>query len=304
MKTTFLYFFSALCWGLSYLAIGIMVHQLPPFMSGALRLTVATLFFVSFLLLTGKKLKLSFSVFKRITVLALFLQALPFGFLFWGEQHVEPALAGILVSSVPIFVVLFSIFIKHEQEGILLKSVGIVIGFFGIVTIFSPFISLGNIKITGGVFAILGTASCYAIGNILLRKWMGSIDRWTNVTIQGLIASSLLWILSLSIETIPSFSIIFLNREILIAILYMGIFSSGLAWLAFFHLIDKMGSIRSSTVCYPMALVAIFADVIYFKKPPTFETIIGTLLIFLGIFVVQFTPYLLNKLNTHRGKTT
>lgn len=280
------------------------MHQLPPFMSGALRLTVASLFFCICLLFRGKPLKISFGDLKRIAILATLLQALPFSFLFWGEQHVEPALAGILVSAVPIFVVLLSLILKHEYEGIPLKSIGVILGFLGIVTIFSPYLNIGDLEITGGAFAILGTAICYSIGNILLRKWMGSIDKWTNITVQGFIASSMLWALSFVSEDIPSISIIFENADILISLLYLGIFSSGLAWIASFHIVEKLGSIRSSTVCYPMALVSIFADVIYFKKPPSAETIIGTLLIFFGLFVVQFTPLLLARLKRERLATS
>ncbi|OGQ35222.1 MAG: hypothetical protein A3F16_05000 [Deltaproteobacteria bacterium RIFCSPHIGHO2_12_FULL_43_9] len=300
MTTAFLYLFASFCWGLSYLAIGVMVHQIPPFMSGALRLTVASLFFCLCLVLRGRSLKMTVSDFKKIALLAIMLQALPFSFLFWGEQHVEPALAGILVSAVPIFVVLLSLVLRHEQEGILLKSVGVAFGFLGILIIFSPYLNIGDIEITGGAFAIIGTAICYAIGNILLRKWMGSIDRWTNITVQGFIASSMLWILSFISEDIPSINVLFVNTDILTAMLYLGIFSSGLAWIASFHIVEKLGSIRSSTICYPMALVSIFADVIYFKRPPSTETIIGTLFIFFGVFVVQFTPPLLERLQRGR----
>lgn len=304
MTTAFLYIFASFCWGLSYLAIGIMVQQLPPFMSGALRLTVASLFFCVCIIFGRKRLRISFVDLKRVAILATLLQALPFSFLFWGEQHVEPALAGILVSAVPIFVVLLSLILKHEHEGILLKSLGVVLGFLGIITVFSPYLNVGNLDITGGAFAILCTALCYAIGNILLRKWMGSIDRWTNITVQGFIASSMLWILAFLSEDIPSISIVFKNADILISLLYLGIFSSGLAWIASFHIVEKLGSIRSSTVCYPMALVSIFADVIYFKKLPSSATIIGTLLIFFGIFVVQFTPLLLTRLTREKLSTS
>ena len=295
---TFLYFFCAACWGLSYLAINLTIQVLPPLLGAASRLTIASIFLTFCMVITRGSFRISFQDFLKIAFLGLLLQAAPFALLFWGEKHVAPALAGVLVAGVPILVVLFSFVFKHEQEGIFLKSLGVSIGFLGILVIFSPQLRLKDLSVTGGVLAIFGTSCCYALGNIFLKKWQRGIDRWANITLQGVISATILFVFAFMVEPIPPLKIITRHPEVFVALGYLGIFSSGLAWIAAFHLIDQLGSIRYSTICYPMALVSILADMVYFGTFPPWTTFLGTLLILLGVFVVQFTPIIVHRLKT------
>jgi len=246
-------------------------------------------------LITKKKINFSWNQLGKIALLAVLLQAAPFVGIFWGQQHVAPALAGILIAAVPLFTVLFSFLLGFERSGIGTKAVGILIGFLGIVVIFSPEIQKEELAATWGIGTILFGASCYAMGGIFLRKFNGSIDRWTNLIVQGVIASTLLWIISFATEPTSALLNISATGDIILATLYLGVFSSGLAFVAFFFVVDALGPIRASTLTYPMAVVAILTDVIYFGKAPDASMIMGTLLIFSGVFVVQFAPTLLIK---------
>ena len=138
VKTTFLYLFPALCWGLSYIAIDMTLEALHPFYGAALRVSIASLFFLSYLFFTKKRIKLTLKQLPKVFTLGVLHQSAPFALLFWGEQFVSPAFAGILIAAVPIFVVLFSLLINHEPEGRFTKAIGVVIGFLGIVVIFAP----------------------------------------------------------------------------------------------------------------------------------------------------------------------
>ena len=107
-----------------------------------------------------------------LILLGLLNSALPFGFLTWGQQYVTSAFAGVSMSIVPLLVLPLAHLLVPGERMTLRRSIGFVIGFVGTVILVGgqALESSGAALEPWGRAACLGTATCYAIGSILLRR--------------------------------------------------------------------------------------------------------------------------------------
>jgi drug/metabolite transporter (DMT)-like permease len=265
------------------------VDSIPPFGAAFSRVFIGSvllhLYSVIFKYPYPKSKKLVF----KISLIGLFNFGLPWACLFWGEQYVQPALASIINSTVPLFVLTFSWFMLPDEKPTFLKGIGVLLGFLGIVSIFAPSISFDHLsdRHLWGMFAVMMMSIFYGLGGILSKKVVRKIEISWNITIQGYMGSLFLLILSLSTEGYHWFPKLLQYPKATGGILYLAIFSTAIAWLLFYRLIREWGAVRSSTVTYVAPFVAILVDWLYYKKFPTLPQMLGAALIFSGLYLIH-----------------
>src|SRR5918996_3061469 len=118
-------------WGASYLFIKVAVEESEPTAMMELRLLLAALVLVPFVLL--RRGAASAVAELRATgggafVLGISNMAVPFTLIAWGERHIDSGLAAIANASVPIWVALLAIRWRREERSTGSRGVGIVLG--------------------------------------------------------------------------------------------------------------------------------------------------------------------------------
>jgi drug/metabolite transporter (DMT)-like permease len=286
------FFLLAAFWGGSFVAIKEAVSTVPPFFAAMLRVGFA-LFFLSIIFFFLKKnVSVPFSFRWRIWIMGLFSQGFPFFFLFWGEQYISSGLAGILNGTVPIFTLLFSLIFYKTSNFSPFKYLGLSAGLLGICIIFLPLLSFNNTpRYFLGTLSVLLMAVSYSIANLLNQQMLSGqikLDFYANIYHQLWASVVFLALASLCFENWPSVALLFHAPLLWVACVYMGLFSTTLAWIIYYHLIREWDAVRASAVLYVVPIMAVLWDFIFFHHHPQWTEGVGVITILLGVILIQW----------------
>ena len=170
---------------------------------------------------------------------------------------------------------------KNEKFN-LIKTIGVLIGFFGIVYLFSDNIVINENNFISALLILFGS-TCYVIGGVLTLK----ISKKRNENVTG---SILIWA---TIILLPIVS--FLEQpwnlsprlDSTISVIYLGIVSTGVAWLLRFRILKQNGLIFQSQVAYLIPIFGVILSYIFLKEVITTKVLISLLAIIIGIYFVK-----------------
>ena len=274
-------------WGSAFIAIKISVEYINPFSVASLRLILGAFFL--FVIFSLKKY--SFNISKKNIILIILIGVIgnfiPFSLISWSELYVQSNVAGLLLSVGPLFTLVLSHFLTKDDKFTLIKFISISIGFLGVIIIigFDTISNLANGDAENLLpkIAIVLSALGYTISSILAYniKNLGTIQLTTFVTISAAIVSIPFMVIG-EIQS-PSF----FNLNSILAIIYLGLFPTALAFQLRFYLISKAGPIFLSYVAYLIPIFAIIWGYIFLKEVVSIEVILGVILVLVGVFISQ-----------------
>lgn len=291
-----------LSWGSSFLFIEIALRELPPFTLTAYRLFFGVIFLLALLIWKKEKPFHDIQHFLKFIFMALFNTAIPFALITWGQKSITSGMASILNSTMPLFTILIAHFWLrpesdhgsglHDEKITLPKMLGLIIGFIGVVLLITQNTEtkLGgaqNLSMVLGQLAVLAAASCYALSATFARKHLQNYDHSPlgQAAALMIIADISMWLLT-PLEHWP-IQIPHLETTWL-ALIIVGTFGTALGYLCFFHLIKTWGPTKTSLVTYTFPVVGISLGILFLNEPFDSGMAWGTLLIVLGVFVVNY----------------
>ncbi len=215
-------------------------------------------------------------------IIGLINLVVPFFLIAYGVKTVQSNLAAILMSTTPLSsTILGHFFIKKEKINFL-KTIGVLIGFAGIVYLFSDNLLINENNFSSALLILVGS-TCYVIGGVLTLK----ISRKKN---ENVTASILIWA---TIILIP-ITFIFekpwsLNPSLpsTISLIYLGVVSTGIAWLLRFRILKNNGLVFQSQVAYLIPIFGIILSYIFLKEIITPKVLIALLAVIIGIYFVK-----------------
>ena len=267
-------------WGSSYLFIKFAVETVTPFTLVALRLAIGAVLLGIVVLATRPAFPRTGRMYGHLLVLSIFSVVLPFSLITWAEQSAPSSMAAILTSTVPLFTIVIAAVALHDERITVNRIIGLVIGFAGIVIL------------TGGPsgggemlpqLALLGAAASYGVGAVYGRRTVTGLAPIVPAASQVVFACGISTLLALVLEN--PFDLSYPPAAIG-SLLWLGVFGSGLAYLAFFRLLRTWGATRTSLVAYVMPVVGIALGALV-GEPVTAAMLIGTLLVIGGIGIVN-----------------
>ena len=207
---------------------------------------------------------------------------IPFFLIAYGVKSVQSNLAAILMSTTPLSSTILGHFYTKNEKFNFIKTIGILIGFSGIVFLFSDNLLIDENNFTSALLILLGS-TCYVIGGVLTLK----ISKKKNENVTG---SILIWA---TIILIPLVSFIEQPWELTprldstISVIYLGLVSTGIAWLLRFRILVKNGLIFQSQVSYLIPIFGTILSYIFLKELITFKVLISLIAVVLGIYFVK-----------------
>tara|TARA_Y100001958_G_C21224913_1_gene550316 strand:+ start:820 stop:1716 length:897 start_codon:yes stop_codon:yes gene_type:complete len=206
----------------------------------------------------------------------------PFFLIAYGVKSVQSNLAAILMSTTPLSsTVLGHFYTKHEKFN-LTKTIGVFIGFFGIIYLFSDNIVINQNNYISALLILLGS-TCYVIGGVLTLK----ISKKKNENVTG---SILIWATIILLPLVFFFEQPWnLNPRVdsTISVIYLGIISTGVAWLLRFRILKQNGLIFQSQVAYLIPIFGVVLSYIFLKEVITTKVLISLFAIIGGIYFVK-----------------
>ncbi|HHM05952.1 MAG TPA: DMT family transporter [Gammaproteobacteria bacterium] len=158
-------------WGSAFMFTKIAVAALPPQQVVAGRLLVAAAVLVLWVTLTGRRWPRSKAVWGALLLIAAIGTVVPFYLISWGQQHIDSAVAGMLMAVMPLVVMVLAHFFVPGEPLHRYRLAGFVLGFAGIVVLTGPpaFSSDGDGWAFVAMLAVLAGAVCYGVSTILSR---------------------------------------------------------------------------------------------------------------------------------------
>tara|TARA_B100000700_G_scaffold300570_1_gene368894 strand:+ start:127 stop:1026 length:900 start_codon:yes stop_codon:yes gene_type:complete len=214
----------------------------------------------------------------------------PFFLIAYGVKNVQSNLAAILMSTTPLSsTILGHFFIKNEKIN-LLKTTGVLIGFAGIVYLFSDNILINENNFSSALLILVGS-TCYVIGGVLTLKI--SKKKNENVTASILIWATLILIpISFYFEEPWNLNPSFIST---VSLIYLGVFSTGIAWLLRFSILKNNGLVFQSQVAYLIPIFGVILGFIFLKEVITPKVLIALLAVTIGIYFVKKSTSKINK---------
>ncbi len=280
----------ALAWGSSYLWIKIGLGSLSPLTLIAGRLMFGAAFLIIVVAFARQELPRSRRMYGHLLVMSVINIVLPFTLITVGEQSIDSALASILNATVPLGVIVIAPFFLPEERITPARIAGLAVGFAGVILLVAPdLVNLGDSDLTGELL-LLGSSLSYACGGVYARRNVRGlrpmIPALFQVTFALVIVASLAAIVDRPWETLKP------APEAIVAVIWLGILGSGVAYLCYFFVLQHWGATRTSMVAYVLPVVGIALGAIVLHDPITINRIAGTALVMAGVALVNGGPAL------------
>ena len=206
----------------------------------------------------------------------------PFFLIAYGIKEVQSNLAAILMSTTPLSSTILGHFFTNNEKFNFVKTIGSLIGFSGIVYLFSDNFLINDNNFISALLILLGS-TCYVIGGVLTLK----ISKKKNENVTG---SILIWAVIILIpivlilekpwEVTPT-------TEATISVIYLGLVATGLAWLLRFRILKNNGLIFQSQVSYLIPIFGIILSYIFLKEMITYKVLVSLFAVVIGIYFVK-----------------
>ena len=210
----------------------------------------------------------------------------PFFLIAYGVQSVQSNLAAILMSTTPLSSTVLGHFYTTNEKFNFIKTFGILIGFSGILYLFSDSLLIDENNFISALLILLGS-TCYVVGGVLTLK----ISKKKNENVTG---SILIWA---TIILIPLVSFIEQpwnltpRLDSTISVIYLGLVSTGIAWLLRFRILVNNGLIFQSQVSYLIPIFGTILSYIFLKELITTKVLISLIAVSVGIYFVRKADY-------------
>ena len=274
--------FLALIWSSAFFNIKIATYSYGP-----ITIALGRVFFGAIpvlILCLYKKIKIEAfgKDWHRFAMIGFINLVAPFFLISYGVKSVQSNLAAILMSTTPLSSTILGHFYTKNEKFNFIKTFGILIGFSGIIYLFSDNLLINNNNFISALAILLGS-TCYVIGGVLTLK----ISKKKNENVTG---SILLWAI---IILFPLASFIEkpwnLSPSIdsTISLIYLGMISTGLAWLLRFRVLKTNGLIFQSQVSYLIPIFGIILGYIFLNEIITPKIIVSLVAILVGLYFVK-----------------
>lgn len=279
-----LLFMQGAIWGSSFQAIKFALDGFGPMTVAAGRIGLAAVMMTLYALSRGHRLPKDKRVLGMLTVVGLFNCAIPFFLIPWGEQSLDSGRTAIFMATGPLIALAIAHFTTTDERLTRFKLLGFVMGFVGVLFV------IGLDSFSAGAnewlpqLAIIGAATSYAISGAIAKR---VLNVGSSVFTACVLSSAALMTLPASLILEDPVGDLMASgfSTPLLALVYLGLIPTGLAFLVRFHLIKTVGYTFVSQVGYLVPLFGVLFGALIFQEAITVPIIVGLCLILAGIFV-------------------
>ena len=272
----------SLIWASAFFNIKIATYSYGPITIACLRILFGAIPVILLCMYQRIKIEAFSKDWKWFAAIGFINLVIPFFLIAYGVQKVQSNLAAILMSSTPISATILAHIYTDKEKINFYKIVGILLGFSGIVYLFSDNLLITKDNFFSALMILLGS-TFYVIGGILTLKI--SHKKNENVT-----ASILIWgtIIILPISIIFEQPWTFTPRlDSTLSLIYLGIFPTGIAWLLRFMILKNNGVVFQSQVAFLIPIFGVILGYIFLQEIITSKVMLSLVAVVLGIYFVK-----------------
>jgi drug/metabolite transporter (DMT)-like permease len=288
-KTLLAFAIIYLVWGSTFLAISIGVRQVPPFLLAAIRFLIAGLILYLWMLARGERSPTA-RQWASISFLAILIFVVDYGLLFWAEQRVPSGVAAVVVAIIPAFMAISEIVFLRTQKLTIRLAASLLTGLAGVAVLMSRSLNFGGAPIDArGAAALIIASIGWSIASAFQRKLPLPTSKVMSSGAQMLAGGIFLAITAALLGEFHNFHPAAVSRQAWLALLYLIIFGSIIAFTAYVWLIHHESPTKVGTYAYVNPVVAVVLGYFFANEPLGPRTIAGTVLILISVIVITTT---------------
>ena len=272
----------ALIWALAFFNIKIATYSFGPLTIAFLRVFFGAIPVLLLCYYKNIKIEAFSKDWHWFAMIGFINLVAPFFLIAYGVKSVQSNLAAILMSTTPLSSTILAHFYTKNEKFNLIKTIGILVGFSGIVFLFSDNLLIDENNFVSALLILLGS-TCYVVGGVLTLK----ISKKKNENVTGsiliwaiIILLPLTFLIEQPFQTMP-------RTDSLISAIYLGIVPTGIAWLLRFRILTTNGLIFQSQVSYLIPIFGTILGYIFLKELITTKVLISLIAVCIGIYFVK-----------------
>ena len=271
-------------WGCSFIFIELGLEFLTPFGVAFIRCALGAITLLIFTKIRKVDLPADRKIWQKLWVVAMLLNVIP-GVLFaFAQQYVTSVLASIINAGTPLMTLVFMLIVFREEKLKPEQIIGLLIGALGVLTVVGVWKELGNNQLVG-VIALIIAVSCYGASYPYSTRNVIPLKLKPEALATGQLIMA-------AVTLLPFFIINGVSTDIyrpqsVIAMLCLGIFGSGFAYIWNFAITAAAGSAIASTVTYLTPVVAVIVGFLYLGELIVWHEIVGALIVIVGALLSQ-----------------
>jgi drug/metabolite transporter (DMT)-like permease len=268
-------------WGTTFLAIRIAVLELPPPFSAGTRFFIAGVVLFGFMRMKGEAGP-TVAQWRNLLIMGLLMFVAEYGPLFWAEKYVDSGFVSVLAATLPLITLALEMLILRKQRFRWTMAISTMLGFCGVGVLLFPG-SQEHLAILPCVAILAGTTT-WALGAVLSRSMDLPKSRPLTAGAAMMLGGGVLLALSAAFGEMHPFPQVSLRAGL--ALLYLIVFGSLLAFTAFVWLLARMPATRVSSHAYVNPIVAVALGYFAAGEVITLRMLAGTVLVLTSVFLI------------------
>ena len=271
-------------WGSTWLFIKLGLEDLPPLTFAGIRFVISCAIVFSIIRIRGLQLPRARGDWILLAVTGILSFGLNYGLVFWGEQHISSGLAALLQATLPAFGLVFAHFHLPGERLSWTKIGGVVLGVCGVAVVFSNQLAVAGRQALAGCIALILSAAFAAYSNVLVKAHGKHLNPAIMAAGQMFFGLLLLLAVGLPLEGNP-FRFHWTTMA-LIALLYLAVVGSVIAFLLYYWLVQNMDVTKSMLIALVTPVVAVILGMLVLNEEFGWRTLAGGAMIISGIALI------------------
>jgi drug/metabolite transporter (DMT)-like permease len=279
-----LYIALGIVWGCSFIFIKLGLEFLTPFGVAFGRCALGALALLIYLKIKGLSLVRVRKMIGHLWVVALLLNVIPGIFFAWAETEVTSILAGIINALTPLMTLIAIMLVARNEKPTRPQVVGLVFGFLGVLTVLGAWQGLGDNPLWA-ILILLAAVTCYGFSFPYSRRFILPAQLKPEVMAATQVTLGAITLLPFFLINGVAKSEFLLGP--VLAMVTLGVFGSGFAYIWNFTIMRDAGSAIASSVTYVTPLVAVLVGFVFLNEVLHWYEPIGALIVLLGAAIAQ-----------------
>jgi drug/metabolite transporter (DMT)-like permease len=267
-----------LIWGSTWLAIRVVVQDVPPLKAAAIRFLVGGLLLLGLGLAQRRRWPREGRSWRAILILSATIMAIPYGLLFWAEQHVLSSMAAILFSAMPLMVALLTPVMmgrKVPRNAVF----ALVVAFGGLLALLFTELRTSRSELLGGA-AVMAAMMLSGWSIVYAKKTLQEVDSVVSTGLQLLLGSAALFWGRWALEA---------HRQAhwsgpsIAALAFLTIFGSCLAFVVYYWLLKRIEPYQLSTTSLIVPIIAVLEGALFYREQVSLTMLVAMAVVLISV---------------------
>jgi drug/metabolite transporter (DMT)-like permease len=279
-----LYIALGIVWGCSFIFIKLGLEFLTPFGVAFGRCALGAVALLVYLKLKGLTLVRDRKMIGHLWIVSLLLNVIPGIFFAWAETEVTSILAGIINAVTPLMTLIAIMVVSRNEKPTRPQVVGLILGFLGVLTVLGAWQGLGDNPLWA-ILILLAAVTCYGFSFPYSRRFILPAQLKPEVMAATQVTLGAITLLPFFLINGVAKSEFLLGP--VLAMVALGVFGSGFAYIWNFTIMRDAGSAIASSVTYVTPLVAVLVGFIFLNEKLHWYEPAGAVIVLLGAAIAQ-----------------